>query len=224
MARFQNLLSSLVFLPLFAPILVSAQPTSNLTDAQTVEKFSPVKCQIIKGMVDISAPIGLDGKRSASFSVTGDPGLVMFAEFVNTSGGMRTGDLDPKLSFPVPTASTILRYPSVFLPRLSWRFSEKYRTVSLALSPHKIPSDYEVMIVWTRPSAVLSESQVKKFAFSDPAEYSSHMASTGIHLSSLQGIASLVRNKNSFLENSPIHRIDMKSLCNQAMAWRRSSQ
>jgi hypothetical protein len=131
---------------------------------------------------------------------------------------MRTGDVDPELSFPVPVASTILRYPSVFLPRLSWRFSEKYRTVSFALSPHKIPSDYEVMIVWTRPSTVLSESQVKKFAFSDPAEYSSHMASTGIQMSSPQGLAALVLNKNSFLENSPIHRIDMKSLCSRAMA------
>jgi hypothetical protein len=201
MIRFHSILSS-VFLCLSAfPNLASAQPTSKLTDAQIAEKFSPVKCQIIKGRVDTSSPTNLGGKRYASFPVTGDPGLVMFAEFVNTSGGMRTGDLNPELSFSVPVTSTVLRYPSVFLPRLSWRFSEKYRTVSLELSPqpHIIPSDYEVMIVWTRPSTVLSESQVKKFAFSDPAKYSSHMASIAIQMSSPQGLAALVRNQNSFV-------------------------
>jgi hypothetical protein len=207
----------MVFLPLFAPILVSAQPTSNLTDAQIAEKFSPVKCQIIRGTVDMSTSINPDGKRYARFPITGEPGLVMFAEFVNTSDNIRTVYIDPRLSFSVPVTSNILRNPEFgFMPRLSWRFSENYRTVSLELSP--VPNNYEVMIVLAKPSTILSESQVKRFAFSDPAEYSSHMAITGIQMSSPQGHAALRRNKNSFLENSPIHRIDMKSLCSQAMA------
>lgn len=221
MTGLQNLFSSLVFLPLFAPVLVSAQPTSNLTDAQIAEKFSPVKCQIIRGTVDMSTPISPDGKRYVSFPVTGEPGLVMFAEFVNISGGMRTGDLSPRLSFSVPVTfpiSATLRNPKFgFVPRLSWRFSEKYRIVSLELSPNRVPNNYEVMIVLARPSTVLSESQVKKFAFSDPAEYASHTNSILLQVSSPQDVAALVRNRSLFLENSPIHRINMKFLCDRAM-------
>jgi hypothetical protein len=221
MTRFQNLLSSLVFLSLSAPMLVSAQPTSNLTDAQVAENFSPVKCQISKGTVDMSTPVDQDSKRYASLTVTGEPGLVMLAEFVNISGGMRTGDLSPRLS-SVPaafTVSTTLRSRDFgFMPRLSWRFSEKYRILSLELSPDRIPNDYEVMIVLARPSTVLSESQVKKFAFSDPVEYSSHQNSILAKIAvNPQFLGDLVGNRSSFLENSPIHRINMKSLCDRAM-------
>jgi hypothetical protein len=209
MIRSHNSLSSLVFLCLSAfPNLASAQSASTLTDIQIAKQFSPIRCQIIKGRVDTSSPVNLGGERYSSYSVSGEPGSVMFAEYVNTASGKRTTDLSASLSFADRGSFTKQSVVPGFLPRLSWRFSEKYRTVSLSLVPSKIPSDHEVMIIWTRPSSALSESQVKKFAFSDPTEY----ADSIVRLASPENFASSVRN---FLENSPIHRIDIKSMCNQ---------
>ena len=207
MIRFRSPLSSLVFLCLFVfPNLASAQSASTLTDVQIAKQFSPIRCQIIKGRVDTSSPVNLGGERYSSYSVSGEPGSIMFAEYVNTTTGKRTADLSASLSFADSGPLTNRTVAPGFLPRLSWKFSEKYRTVLVSLlpSPYKIPSDYEVMIIWTRPSSVLSESQVNKFASSDPIEY----ANSAVRSASLDSL-------RNFLENNPVHRIDIQSMCNQ---------
>ena len=137
MIKFSFSLSSLVFLLLVSfPSFASAQST--LTDAQIAKKFYPVKCQIIKRRVDISSPVDKVGQKYDKFTVPGQSGMVMFAEFTNVSNGMRTADLLARLHIKHEGSSVVYDPPSSFvqgvvLPRLSWQFSENYPTVDLSI-------------------------------------------------------------------------------------------
>ena len=211
MIKFRFSLSSMVFLLLFSfPSLASAQST--LTDAQIAKKFYPIECQIIKRRVDISSPVDKVGQKYDKFTVPGQSGMVMFAEFTNVSNGMRTADLFASLHIEYKGNSAVSIEPSilmfiqnVILPRWSWQFSEDYPTLDLSVVSSKTPIDYEVMIVTASPSPVLSESQVKKFVFSD--------------------VYSLQKDVNSKLQklskgdmsmgDHPMYRIDMRSMCDQ---------
>jgi hypothetical protein len=163
MIRFPLSLTFLTSLPLIVfPSVVFAQ--SNLTDDRIAKRFYPTNCQIIKGRIDNSSPINASGQRYAEFQVNGERGQVAFAEFTNTSNGTQTGDLVVGLSIKDASVSSStsgrIPMPSGFLPRLSWRFPENQQTLTIGFSvvPDRIPSDYEVMIVWTKPSAILSNS------------------------------------------------------------------
>jgi hypothetical protein len=232
MIRFSFSLSSLVFLLLVSfPSLASAQST--LTDAQIAKKFYPVKCQIIKRRVDISSPVNGTGQKYDKFTVSGASGMVMFAEFPNVSGGTRTAD---KLSsqihikrngqdivatgwrtVPLVTSSSSSTSTIGFLQRFSWQFSENHSDVDLSVTPPTIPIDYEVMIVWASPSPILSKSQVEKFAFSDISSFIEDNISYSkkMNLMDFSYLFKYLKDINFVLEDYPIYRIDIKSMCDQ---------
>lgn len=213
MIKFSFSLSSMVCLLLVSfPSLASAQST--LTDAQIAKKFYPIECQIIKRRVDISSPDQerMLGHKYDKFSVSGQSGTVMFAEFTNVSNGMRTADLLASLHIEYKGNSAVSSEPSilmfiqnVILPRWSWQFSEDYPALDLSVVSSKIPIDYEVMIVTASPSPVLSESQVKKFVFSDVYSLGKDMNSK---------LDKLLKGDMS-MGDHPMYRIDMRSMCDQ---------
>jgi hypothetical protein len=222
MIRFCSLLIPVtsLSLSLFAvPSILMAQ--SSLTDAQIAERFYPTKCQTFRGRVDNSSPINTSGQRHISFSVSSEPGSVMFAEFVNVSGGVRT----PATIHAYSDGTWVLENGRTQLPdfpsRASWHFSKDYPTVSFSMIPSQIPSDYEVMVVWATPAPVLSDSQIKKFAPSTPSALAQEIADkqreiTDMLVRNPDKLFAVLRTREGFLEFSPVHQIDMKSMCSRA--------
>jgi hypothetical protein len=137
----------------------------------------------------------------------------MFAEFVNVSGGVQIPDtIQYAYSDGQFNTSVIFGGRHDFPSRASWHFSKDYPTVSFSMIPSQVPSDYEVMIVWATPAPVLSDSQIKKFALSSPLEVTLRAQQS---IQPDKFIAAL-RTREGFLEFSPVHRIDMKSMCSRA--------
>jgi hypothetical protein len=219
MIRFYCVLLPLVSLSLsIFPNLSFAQST--LTNTQIAKKFYPTKCQIIKGRIDNSSPVNISRQRYIQIGVTGESGLVMFAEIANTSDGMRKANLSTTLNDPFTgTGSSSVVYRRNFLPRESWQFSEKYPTINLSVVPPTIPSDYELMIVWAKPSPILSQSQVKKFAFSNIIDIMENVSSEISNLLSRQDFVTRRQNYdkdvNAFLEDTPVFLVDIKAMCDQ---------
>ena len=222
MIRFYCLLLPLVSLSLsIFPNLSFAQST--LTNAQIAKKFYPTKCQIIKGRIDNSSPVNISRQRYFQIGVTGESGLVMFAEIANTSDGMRKANLSTTLNDPFTgTGASSVVYRRNFLPRESWQFSEKYPTINLSVVPPTIPSDYELMIVWAKPSPILSQQQIKKFAFSDMVEILNVVGSIAVEISNPSSRQNFLTRKqnydkdiNVFLEDTPVFLVDIKAMCDQ---------
>jgi hypothetical protein len=147
----------------------------------------------------------------------------MFAEFVNVSGGVRTPATiqyaysDGPLLYTWGTSRGGPDFPS----RASWHFSKDYPTVSFSMIPSQVPSDYEVMVVWATPAPVLSDSQIKKFAPSTPSALAQEIADKDQEITDMfsrnpDKLIAVSRTREGFLEFSPVHRIDMKSMCSRA--------
>ncbi len=203
-----------------ALVILTALPSFAETNNKVIlvpcENLFPLKCETIKGSIDANDSIAARGNlndfesRYDSYSFKTDPGNIVFFELSNTN--QNDSNFNPRLETIVfNNASNYYKSGFVLglnpnkIQKEAWYFSRKdTKTTNRNLYISSATSgNYNLRIVYARPSSKISESQIEK-----AVEDSSILGQRKLLLTTLK-----TRMGQTLNDNEKIHPVDMNALC-----------
>ena len=203
-----------------ALVIMTALPSFAETNNKVIlvpgENLFPFKCETIQGSIDANdklAPPGTlhnSASRYDSYSFKTDPGNIVFFELSNTN--QNDSNFNPRLETIVFNNASNYYKSGVILglhpnkiQKEAWYFSRKdTKTTNRNLYIYSAtPGNYNLRIVYARPSSKISESQIEK-----AVEDSSILGQGKLFLTTLK-----TRMGQTLNDDEKIHPVDMNALC-----------